>query len=163
MKRRQFVSTLAMSSAGVAFYQCEVKRKADTPVPVFLKEYAELYKKDPRSATMAWFKDAKFGLFMHFGLYSLLGRGEWVQYVEKIPVKEYAKLTEEFRAEKFDADFITDLALQAGMKYINITSRHHDSFSLFKTNQSNFNTLNTPCGRDLIAELHQACTSKGLG
>ncbi len=163
MNRRRFVSSLALSAAGITLYQCQPSGKSEANVPSFLQKYADEYKRDPRSASLAWFKDAKFGLFLHFGLYSLLGRGEWVQYVEKIPVQEYAKLSDQFRAENFDADFITDLALQANMKYINITSRHHDSFSLFKTQQSDFNALNTPCGRDLIAELHQSCAEKGLG
>ena len=63
---------------------------------------------------------------MHYGLYSLLGRGEWVQYVEQIPLAQYEKLAEDFTASGFDADFITDLALEAGMKYVNITTMHHD-------------------------------------
>lgn len=163
MKRRQFISNLALATAGISCYQCQSSKETVSSIPAFLKEYSNQYKKNPREATLAWFKDARFGLFLHFGLYSLLGRGEWVQYAEKIPVSEYAKLSDDFKAENFNADFITDLALEAGMKYINITSRHHDSFSLFQTQQSDFNSLNTPCGRDLIAELHQACNEKGLG
>ena len=76
---------------------------------------------------------ARFGLFLHYGLYSLLGRHEWVQLREKIRVPEYAKLKDRFTADKFDADFITDLALEAEMKYVNLVTRHHDSFSLWAT------------------------------
>jgi len=112
---------------------------------------------------IAWFRDAGFGLFMHYGLYSLLGRGEWVQYVEKIPVKEYEKLKDRFTAKDFDADFITDLALEAEMKYVNITSMHHDGFCLFQTNETDFNSVNSPARRDLVAELAQQCRRKGLG
>ena len=73
-------------------------------------------------------------------------------------------LFQDFNPDKFDADFITDLAIEAGMKYINITSRHHDSFSLFKTNHTEFNSVDAPnCGRDLIGELAKACDEKGLG
>ena len=70
----------------------------------FLKGYEDLYKDDPHKAALAWFKDARFGLFIHYGLYSILGRGEWVLYREKIPIPEYEKLTERFNPEKCDAD-----------------------------------------------------------
>lgn len=132
-------------------------------IPPHLKGYEELYRKDPQAAAREWFKDAKFGLFMHYGLYSLLGRGEWVMFHERIPVKEYEKLKGEFTAERFDADGITDLALAAGMRYVNITSRHHDSFCLFETDETDFNSVESPARRDLIAELAEACQRKGLG
>ncbi len=112
---------------------------------------------------MQWFREAKFGLFLHYGLYSLLGRHEWVQLREKITVAEYAKLIDQFDANAFDADFITDLALEAEMKYINITTRHHDSFCLFQTKQTNFNSSRSPAMRDLVAELAMSCREKGLG
>ena len=132
-------------------------------VPSYLKGYADRYATDPRGAAVAWFRDAKFGLFLHYGLYALLGRGEWVQLREKIPIAEYAKLKDRFTAAKFDADAIADLAVAAGMKYVNITSRHHDSFCLFRTAQTDFNTVNSPAKRDLIAELADSCRAKGLG
>ena len=100
---------------------------------------------------------------MHYGLYSLLGRHEWVQYRELIPVAEYAKLKDKFTAAKFDADFITDLALAAQMRYVNITTRHHDNFCLFNTKQTDFNSVNSPAKRDLVGELAIACRKKGLG
>ena len=78
---------------------------------------------------------------MHYGVYSQLGRGEWVMQRERIPVKEYEKLKNTFTADKFDAGKITDMAIDAGMKYINITSRHHDSFCLFRTKQTDFNAV----------------------
>jgi len=132
-------------------------------VPSYLKGYEELYRGDPRGAALKWFKDARFGLFMHYGLYSLLGRGEWVLLREAIPLAEYKGLKERFTAERFDVDFITDLALDAGMRYVTITSRHHDSFCLFKTKETEFNSVNSPASRDLIAELAEACRRKGLG
>jgi len=133
------------------------------PTPNFLKNYESLYNDDPHSATLKWFSEAQYGLFMHYGVYSLLGRGEWVMYHEQIPVNDYEKLKGQFTAEAFDADFITDLALDAGMKYITITTRHHDSFCLFRTQQTDFNSLDAPCNRDLIGELVSACNKKGLG
>ena len=116
-----------------------------------------------RPETMEWLRKAKFGLFMHYGVYSILGRGEWVMLREAIPVAEYSKLKDQFTAGQFDAGKICDLALAAGMKYVNMTARHHDSFCLFKTGQTGFSSLNSPARRDLIGELTQACQKRGLG
>lgn len=132
-------------------------------VPSYLEGYEEAYLENPRQTNLEWFKDAGFGLFIHYGLYAQLGRGEWVMYHDTIPVEEYKELAQTFTAENFDADFITDLAIDAGMEYITITSKHHDGFCLFETDQTGYNSLNTPCGRDLIGELYEACQDKGLG
>lgn len=132
-------------------------------MPNYLSEYSKEYIENPREANLKWFTDAKYGMFIHYGLYAQLEKGEWVQLRDTIPVAEYAKLKDSFKADKFDAGFITDLAVKAGMKYITITSKHHDGFCLFKTKQTDFNSLNSPCGRDLIGELVDACNEKGLG
>ncbi|MFW6163298.1 MAG: alpha-L-fucosidase [Planctomycetota bacterium] len=132
-------------------------------VPSFLADYAEAYADDPRAACRQWFRDAKYGLFLHYGLYSLLGRHEWVQFREKIPVAEYAKLKDRFTAEGFDANAIAELAANAGMRYVNITTRHHESFSLFETAYWDFHSVDAPCGRDLVGELAAACDRRGLG
>lgn len=162
MQRRKFIQDLSVLSASALAFSCG-SGQSKLPVPNFLKGYNDLYHEDPRKATLEWFKEAQFGLFMHFGLYSMLGEGEWVQLQQKIPVAEYAKLTERFNAKNFDVDFITDLALETGMKYINITSKHHDGFALWPTRQNNFHVMNTPTQRDLIGELTEACDKKGLG
>ncbi|CAN0596134.1 unnamed protein product, partial [Laminaria digitata] len=99
----------------------------------------------------------------HYGLYSLLEKGEWVQLRDTIPVAAYAKLKDRFTAEKFDANVITNTAIDSGMKYITITAKHHDGFALFDTKASDFNSLNSPAKRDLINELYEACEAKGLG
>lgn len=132
-------------------------------VPSYLKGYEARYRQDPRGAATEWFKHARFGMFLHYGLYSRLGRGEWVQLREKIPVAEYAKLKDHFTAKDFDAGKIADLAMAAEMRYVNITSRHHDSFCLFRTKQTDFNSVESPAKRDLIGELAEACRRKGLG
>jgi alpha-L-fucosidase len=158
MNRRTFTiaGAAALSSASLA-----MGRKPS--VPSYLEDYTAGYKADPRAAALDYFKHAKFGLFIHYGLYSLLGKGEWVQLQSKIPVREYAKLKDKFTAEKFDADFITDLALKAGMKYVNITTRHHDSFCLFDSKYTEFKSTNSPAKRDLVGELAEQCRKKGLG
>ena len=164
MKRRKFLKNMAIGTAGISLLsRFPVSCKNGIEIPSYLRHYSDLYKKNPHSVALQWFKDAKFGLFMHYGISSLLGRGEWVQYRENIPLSEYEKLTNEFYATNFNADFITDLALESGMKYVNITSRHHDSFCLFESKISDYTTVNTPAKRDLIAELSEQCSKKGLG
>jgi alpha-L-fucosidase len=132
-------------------------------VPAYLSQHAELCQRDPRGAALAWFKEARFGLFLHYGVYSILGRGEWVQFHERIHVAEYERLMDRFTAAGFDANAIADLAVEAGMSYINITTRHHDSFCLFETAETDFHSVNAPAGRDLVGELAEACAARGLG
>lgn len=132
-------------------------------VPSYLSEKSDLYKTDPHQANLEWFKEAGFGMFIHYGLYSQLGKGEWVQFKDTIPLDEYTKLKDSFTAEGFDADFIARLAKKADMKYITITSKHHDGFCLFQTRQTDYNSLNSPAKRDLIGELAEACEKEGLG
>ncbi len=126
-------------------------------VPSYLKDYTELYKKNPREANLKWFENANYGLFIHYGLYSILGKHEWVQYRERIRPKEYEKLKDKFTAEGFDAKAIVSLAKEAGMKYINITTRHHESFCLWESKYWDFNSMNSPAKRDLIQELYDEC------
>ncbi len=160
--RREFINT-GVACAGAACVGPIASAAQKPSVPSYLKDVSELYQIDPRKAAVEWFRKAKFGLFMHYGLYSCLGRHEWVQCREKIRVKEYEKIADRFTADKFDADFITDMALDAGMKYINITTRHHDSFCLFDSKYTQFKSTNTPAKRDLVGELAEQCGQKGLG
>lgn len=132
-------------------------------VPSYLADYGDLYQRDPHAAALAWFAAARFGLFMHYGLYSIPGRGEWVMFHEAIPVGEYEQWMHQFHPDRFDADFITDLALEAGMKYVTMTTRHHDSFCLFDSAVSDFTSVRSPARRDLIGELAEQCSRKGLG
>ena len=131
-------------------------------MPAYLSAYEETWNRSPRAANLEWFRDAAFGLFIHYGLYSQLGRHEWVQYREQIPVSEYEKLFDSFAPDAFDADFITDLALEAGMKYVNLTTCHHEGFCLWNSRREAFNSWNA-CGRDLVRELGEQCARKGLG
>ena len=162
IERRQFIKTSLVCAGATAFGSAASGETSNT-APSYLKDVAEVYKTGPRKAAAEWFRNARFGLFMHYGLYSLLGRHEWVQLREKIPVREYEKLADRFSAEKFDADFITDMALDAGMKYVNLTTRHHDSFCLFDSKCTDFKCTNTPAKRDLVSELAEQCRGKSLG
>jgi alpha-L-fucosidase len=136
---------------------------AGQAAPNFLQGYEQLYAAQPRAATVQWFREARFGLFIHYGLYSLEGRHEWLMFREKIRPAEYAKLAGRFTAEKFDAGAICDLALAAGMKYVNLVTKHCDSFCLWDTKMTDFNSVNSPAKRDLVAEMARACQKRRLG
>src|SRR5690349_17231844 len=96
----------------------------------------------------AWFPKARYGLFVHYGLYSLLERGEWSLNREQIPPAEYRQLADRFTAERFNSDCIADLAVRAGMRYITFTTMHHDGYRLYDTGLSNFKSK-----RDLTGEI----------
>lgn len=117
---------------------------------------------------MKWWNEARFGMFIHWGVYSVpagewngstvRGLGEWIMNSAKIPVDEYAKLTEQFNPTKYNAEQWVKTAKEAGMKYIIITTKHHDGFAMFKSDASNFNIVDaTPFKRDVIKELATAC------
>ena len=112
---------------------------------------------------IAEFENFGFGMFVHWGLYAQLGRGEWIQHQAKIPVPEYEKLATTFTASGFDARKWAEIAKAAGAKYITLTTRHHDGFSLYDTcGLTNYDAPHTPCGRDLIREFVDACNEYGL-
>lgn len=131
--------------------------------PSYLQNYEELYEERPRRASRQWFDDAEYGLFLHYGLYSLLAEHEWVQYHRKIPPSEYAELKAHFTTENFDAEEIVSFARECGMEYINLTSRHHDGFCLFDSAYTTYKSTEAPCGRDLVGELAEACQDAGIG
>ncbi|MBQ3124281.1 MAG: alpha-L-fucosidase [Clostridia bacterium] len=109
------------------------------------------------------FEQMGLGMFIHWGLYSQLGRGEWVLFNEKLDINEYKKLADTFTAEDFDAEEIARTAKAAGCKYITLTTRHHEGFSLYDTCGLNeFDAPHTPAGRDLIREFVDACNKYGL-
>ena len=107
------------------------------------------------------FEDLKFGMFVHYGLFSMLGRGEWVMNREQISREEYAKLADDFNPSKFDADAICDLAVKAGMRYITFTTMHHEGFRLYDSKLSDYNSVKA-CGRDLTQEIIDAARKRGL-
>jgi alpha-L-fucosidase len=102
---------------------------------------------DAAASRIAWWREAKFGLFMHWGVYSIPGRGEWVQWNEQIPVSQYAKLADQFHPDKFDPDAWAAIAAAAGVKYTVLTSRHHDGFALFDDPGSNFTAMKSAAHR----------------
>ncbi len=111
---------------------------------------------------MQWFREAKFGMFIHWGLYSLLGRGEWVMFNERLNVDEYSELKENFDASGYDPKEWARVAKEAGMRYMVLTTKHHDGFSLFDSKANPFNSINSAARRDIVAEYVEACRSEGL-
>ena len=109
----------------------------------------------------SWFVDARYGMFIHYGLYSLLERGEWVMNRERLSPERMRDLAAQFTAEKFDAERICDLAVAGGMRYVNLTTMHHDGFCLYDTELTDFNSVNA-CGRDLVTELVDAARARNL-
>ena len=126
-----------------------------------------------RDARMAWWRDAKFGMFIHWGVYSVPagfyhdkpvpGIGEWIMCNAKNPMAEYQQYAKEFNPVKFDADAWVKAAADAGMKYIVITSKHHDGFAMFDTKASPWNIVQaTPYGKDPLRDLAVACRKYGV-
>lgn len=129
--------------------------------------------KESRDARMKWWREARFGMFIHWGIYSvpagtykgeqIPGIGEWIQQRAKIPVAEYAGYAKQFNPTKYDPDAWVRLAKDAGMKYIVITSKHHDGFALFDSKATDFDVVDaTPYKQDLLKPLAEACRKHGL-
>jgi alpha-L-fucosidase len=123
-------------------------------------------------ARMAWWREARFGMFIHWGLYSQAagvwdgkptsGAGEWMMNDKQIPLSQYARLVSQFNPVKFDADAWVRAAKGAGMKYIVITSKHHEGFGMFPSSLTDWCVKSTPFGRDPLKELAAACQKEGL-
>lgn len=126
--------------------------------------------KDAYARRMAWWSDARFGMFIHWGLYAVpagawngdSSHGEWIRTTAQIPVGEYEKFVAKFNPVKFDARAWVRTAKDAGMKYIVITSKHHDGFCMFDAKASEFDVMATPFGRDVLKELSAACAEEGM-
>ena len=124
---------------------------------------AEAVVSPERAAARQWFQDAKFGMFIHWGVYSQLGQGEWVMQNRSIPVSSYEWLASTFNPVKFNAHDWVALAKSAGVRYITITSRHHDGFSMFATRATPYNIGDwTPFRRDPLKELADECHAQGI-
>ena len=127
------------------------------------------------AAAKKWFREAQYGMMVHWGLYALMGGewkgrrmdnrylGEWAQQYFRIPNAEYAKLAQAFNPVCFDADEWVKIAADAGMKYLVFTSKHHDGFAMFRSKVSKYNVVDaTPFKRDVVGELAEACRRHGV-
>jgi len=160
--RSRFTSTLAAAFAlALGLAAAAAAQAPDPESPEAKKE------------RLAWFHQAKFGLFIHWGLYAIPagewkgervpGIGEWIMFRARIPVTEYEQLAKQWNPVKFDADAWVALAKDAGMKYIVITSKHHDGFALFDSKVTRWDVVDaTPGKRDILKELAAACAKQGM-
>ncbi len=167
--RRTLVMLSAIGLSGSVFAQ-----SAATPpsAPEAIASAAAAPAYTPTVANLEarrWFQDAKFGVFLHWGLYSELGGGglpglaEWIMQENKIPADKYARLAKFFNPAKFDADVWVGSFKAAGARYIVVTSKHHDGFAMFDSTVSPYNVVKaTPFARDPIAELAAACRRQGV-
>ncbi len=103
-----------------------------------------------------WFREAKFGMFIHWGAYSVIGRHEWIRTMAQIPQAEYDVYAKQFNPVKFNADAWVDLAKNAGAKYMVITSKHHDGFSIYRSQVSDYDVEMTPYQGDPLKQLAAA-------
>ena len=133
---------------------------------ILIGPYSKAQKYVPSSENLEsreWFQNARFGLFVHWGVYSILGDGEWVMNNQNISISEYEKLPTFFNPIDYDPVEWVSMVKEAGMKYITITSRHHDGFSMFDTKMSDYNIVqSTPYGKDIIKLLAEECRKQGI-
>ena len=125
--------------------------------------------KTDKDARLEWWREARFGMFIHWGLYAVpagewngqTNHAEWIRESAQIPLDEYNKFIGQFNPVKFNADDWVKMAKDAGMKYMVITSKHHDGFGLFDSKQTDFDVMSTPFKRDILKELSKACEKQG--
>ncbi|MCW0483247.1 alpha-L-fucosidase [Gaoshiqia sediminis] len=120
-------------------------------------------------ANREWFQDAKFGLFVHWGVYSVMAGGgdygiaEWIMNQKQIPIRQYEKLPSFFNPTKFDPEEWVSMVKKAGMKYITITSKHHDGFAMYDSKVSDYDVVDrTPYGKDILKQLKEECDKQGI-
>ena len=172
VKRALCLAAVLCAACAPAFGQLEGDRIATTSAhPVASVQDRETAAE--RDARLAWFREARFGMFIHWGLYSIPagtwdgkqvpGIGEWIMNSASIPVADYKALAPKFNPIDFNAHTIVSLAKSAGMKYIVITSKHHDGFAMFDSKADPFNIVTgAPFHRDPLAELAEECRKQGI-
>ncbi|MFA9452457.1 MAG: alpha-L-fucosidase [Candidatus Aminicenantaceae bacterium] len=171
--RRLVFSGLMVSALILILALGSVACKGGGPVgqPASGEVEVDLETMEQRDARMAWWREARFGLFIHWGLYAVPAgqwkdethHAEWILTTAQIPVAEYEKFAPQFNPVQFDAAAWVRMAKDAGMRYIVITSKHHDGFSLFDSQVSDYDVIDaTPFGRDILRELEEECLKQGI-
>jgi alpha-L-fucosidase len=153
---------------GMGFSTANKEQFANTEIE---KEKATKETTEQRDSRMAWWRDARFGMFIHWGLYAVpagewkkeTDHAEWILETAQIPVEKYEKFAAQFNPIKFDAKEWVEIAKKAGMKYIVITSKHHDGFCLFDSQLTDYDVVDaTPFKRDILKELSEECHRQGI-
>lgn len=155
MNRRDFVQIVAGSMAMAALVK-SAQGQTDTPVAKAVGRVKRFG--DGRD----WFFDARFGMFVHWGLYAIHGWHEQEQWRGRIPRAEYVKLARQWNPAKYDPDAWLDLAEAAGMKYICLTTKHHDGFCLWDSKTTDYTTMHAPYGKDIVGMLAAACRKRNF-
>jgi alpha-L-fucosidase len=170
MKRTSLLALATLLLAALA----RLDAAEDKPARAFLTAASSSEAALTREQRIRWWREARFGMFIYWGLYSIpagvwkdktnaAGYSEWIMFGEKIPAKEYERLAGRFNPVKFDAKAWTAIAKKAGMKYMILTTKHHDGFSMFKSRLTSYNIVDaTPFKRDVTRELADACHDAGL-
>lgn len=162
------LSGLMITCLFLSIIGCQPPQKTEEAPVNYLEETQEDF-----DARMEWWRDAKFGMFIHWGLYAIPagiyegdtipGIGEWIMHRAQIPVAEYEKYAAQFNPEQFDANEWARIAADAGMKYIVITSKHHDGFCLWDSEVTEWDIMDaSPFKRDILMELKEACEKEGV-
>ena len=116
----------------------------------------------PLEQRAAWFQQDRFGAIIHFGLYSQIGKGEWVRDTGRIPLAEYDKVQPQFNPSEFHASEWIGLVKRAGQKYIVLITKHHDGFCLFDSRLTDYTIMHTPFKRDFVREIADECHRQGI-
>jgi alpha-L-fucosidase len=163
MKRNFFA--LSLMALSIFFEACNSPKQSAVTVKDYLNETP-----DERDRRMAWWREARFGMFIHWGLYAVPAGewgdkntyGEWIRHTAQIPLETYDQFVGKFNPVKFNAADWVRMAKDAGMKYIVITSKHHDGFGIFDSKETDFDVMSTPFKRDILKELADACQKEGI-
>ena len=121
-----------------------------------------MFDREAYNKRIEWFKEARFGMFIHWGLYSIPARGEWVRSTEQMSIEDYQEYFDEFNPIDYNPKEWARMAKEAGMKYVVLTAKHHDGFCLFDSQYTEYKATNTKAGRDLIREYVDAVRAEGL-
>jgi alpha-L-fucosidase len=164
MSRSFFRSALLLGTFALAACNSMQNPGSSNPKPATA---AATRPADPR---LDWWRDARFGMFIHWGLYSIpagkwgdeTNHAEWIRTTAKIPLPEYEKLVPQFNPVEFNADQWVAMAKDAGCKYVVITTKHHDGFCLFDSKWTDFDVMSTPFHRDIMREMADACRRQGV-
>lgn len=125
-------------------------------VPYYLEDYADIYQRSPKEASLVWFEQARLGMFIHWGVWGKYHEA-WAMYNQRISLEEYQKTAREVDASGFNASEIVKLAEESGMRYITFVAKHHDGFCLWDSKFTDFDSKDYPMKRDFLAELASAC------
>ncbi len=156
----KILGTGAVAAAGAGLAGNRALANGASAAPGQAEESPEVAADRPRR--MAWWHAAKFGMFIHWGLYSVIGQHEWAMEDEGIPIPQYELLAKHFTPKPHAAREWAKLAKQAGQKYMVMTSKHHEGFCNFETKLTNYCAPKQACGRDLVAEFVEAARAEGL-